>query len=239
MFDVGVDGDGAVQCVGDVAIAVGVMVQGEGKCRVGRSADGNARFEADGGHAACGFVHFGFGVVAVGEDGDAVVGAVVQVPEFVAGGGGSKQQFFGVPAGGVTTVGGVGGTGDVRLAGGAVDMVAAVGGVVRCAYAEVACPFGTGVVVVGFGFHGVRFLSGVCRWVKDMEAGYVVVWFTPTPALPRCGLRPAGEGAARWSLRLRWGKPHPTVLGAAGSVLARLAGLRRRRGGILWCRRRR
>jgi hypothetical protein len=49
-------------------------------------------------------------VVLVGGDDDSRFGTEVEVPELVAGGEGSEEELFGVPAGFVAAEGGVGGT---------------------------------------------------------------------------------------------------------------------------------
>ena len=139
------------------------MVQGFGLFDVLRLGDGDLRaqrgFDELARPGIVAFVHHSFGVVSVGGDGDARRAAQVQIPEFVAGGDGGQQHVFGVVAVFVAAEGGVGRAEQVGFAVDSDGVIARIGGVGRCAAAQVARPFDGGAVGVLFA-HGV-FLYGV------------------------------------------------------------------------------
>lgn len=135
------------------------VVQGFGLFDVLRLGDGNLRaqrgFDEPARLRAAAFVHHCFGVVGVGGDGDACGAAQVQVPELVAGGNGGQQHVFGVVAVFVAAKGGVGRAEQVGFAVDSDGVIARIGGVGRCAAAQVARPFDGGAVGVLFAHVGL------------------------------------------------------------------------------------
>ena len=77
----------------------------------------------------------------------------MQIPELVAGGNSGQQHVFGVVAVFVAAKGGVRRTKQVGFAGDLDGVVARIGGVGRCAAAQIARPFDGGAVGVLFA-HG-------------------------------------------------------------------------------------
>ena len=163
-----------IQRIGDKAQAMRFVVQSFGLFDVLRLGDGDLRaqrgFDEPAQPGIVAFVHHGFGVVGVGGYGDARRAAQVQIPEFVAGGDGGQQHVFGVVAVFVAAKGGVGRAVQIGFAGDFDGVIARIGGVGRCAVAQVARPFDSGAVSVLFA-HGV-FLCGVgCRVVGCFANG--------------------------------------------------------------------
>lgn len=133
------------------------VVQGFGLFDVLRLGDGYLRaqrgFDEPARPGVVAFVHHGFGAVGVGGDGDAGGAAQVQIPELVAGGNGGQQHVFGVVAVFVAAKGRVGRAKQVEFAGDLDGLIARIGGVGRCAAAQIARPFDGGTVDVLFA-HG-------------------------------------------------------------------------------------
>ena len=143
---------------------VDVLRLGDGDLRAQRGFDELAR------PGIVAFVHHSFGVVSVGGDGDARRAAQVQIPEFVAGGDGGQQHVFWIVTGFVASKSGVGRAEKIGFAGDFDGVIARIGGVGRCAAAQIARPFDSGAVGVLFA-HGV-FLYGVgCRVVGSFSNG--------------------------------------------------------------------
>ena len=124
-----------------------VLCLGDGNLRTQRGFDEPARL------GAAAFVHHGFGTVGVGGDDDAGGAAQMQIPKFVAGGNGGQQHVFGVVAVFVAAKGGVGRAEQVGFAGDSDGVIARIGGVGRCAAAQIARSFDGGAVGVLFA-HG-------------------------------------------------------------------------------------
>ncbi len=163
-----------IQRIGDKAQAMRFVVQGFGLFDVLRLGDGYLRaqrgFDEPARPGVVAFVHHGFGAVGVGGDGDARRAAQVQIPEFVAGGNGGQQHVFGVVAVFVAAKGRVGRAKQVEFAGDLDGLIARIGGVGRCAAAQIARPFDSGAVGVAFA-HKV-FLCGVgCQVVGCFANG--------------------------------------------------------------------
>ena len=163
-----------IQRIGDKAQAMRFVVQCFSLFNVLRLGEGNLRaqhgFDELARPGIVAFVHHGFGVVGVDGDGDARRAAQVQIPEFVAGGDGGQQHVFGIVTGFVAAKSGVRRAEQVGFAGDFDGVIARIGGVGRCATAQIACPFDSGAVGVLFA-HGV-FLYGVgCRVVGSFSNG--------------------------------------------------------------------